>query len=153
MFDLINFDFETFVTKQLNYYKTIVKRTQKNNENELQNKLNKTQIELTINKRKFKKNNKRTKTKNFVIKTHDNKFDEYFDDNWYDWHRYIIQMKNQFKQNNVDVLNEKSIKNRKKIVYVETFLKFSVKTIWNNFQKNINEDVIVNYIWNEFKQF
>ena len=37
-------------------------------------------------------------------------------------------MKNQFKQNNVNVVNKKSIKSQRKIVYAKTFFKFSIKT-------------------------
>ena len=36
-------------------------------------------------------------------------------------------MKSQFKQNNVNVVNKKSIKNQRKIVYAEIFFKFSIK--------------------------
>ena len=69
---LLKFNFDAFITKQLIYFKTFATRIQKNKK-KLQNKTKKIEIALKINKT--------IKTKNFVIKIFDNKFEEYFDDN------------------------------------------------------------------------
>ena len=77
----LKFDFDIFMTKQLIYFKAFAARTQKDKKKQFQNKTKKTEIALKINKRKFEKKSKTTKTKNFVIKIFDNKFEEYFDGN------------------------------------------------------------------------
>ena len=69
---LLKFDFDVFITKQLIYFKTFATRIQKNKK-KLQNKTKKIEIALKINKT--------IKTKNFVIKIFNNKFEKYFDDN------------------------------------------------------------------------
>ena len=61
------------MTKQLIYFKTFATRIQKNKKKQFQNKTKKIEIALKINKT--------IKTKNFVIKIFDNKFEKYFDDN------------------------------------------------------------------------
>ena len=115
-----------FISKLLQHEFKKIKKKQ------FQNKTKKIEIALKINKT--------IKTKNFVIKIFDNKFEKYFDDNWHDWKRFINQIKNQFKQNNVNVVNRKSIKNQRKIVYAKFFLKFSIKTHWKIFRKNIKKN-------------
>ena len=70
---LLKFDFDVFITKQLIYFKTFATRIQKNKKKQFQNKTKKIEIALKINKT--------NKTKNFVIKIFDNKFEKYFDDN------------------------------------------------------------------------
>ena len=77
----LKFDFDAFMTKQLIYFKVFAARVQKNKKKQLQNRTKKIKVALKINKRKFEKKNKAIKTKNFVIKIFDNKFEEYFDDN------------------------------------------------------------------------
>ena len=72
MLFLLKFNFDVFITKQLIYFKTFATRIQKNKK-KLQNKTKKIEIALKINKT--------NKTKNFVIKIFDNKFEKYFDDN------------------------------------------------------------------------
>ena len=69
----LKFDFDVFITKQLIYFKTFATRIQKNKKKQFQNKTKKIEIALKINKT--------IKTKNFVIKIFDNKFEKYFDDN------------------------------------------------------------------------
>ena len=64
------------MTKQLIYFKTLATRTQKNKKKQFQNKTKKIEAALKINKT--------NKTKNFVIKIFDNKFEKYFNDNWHD---------------------------------------------------------------------
>ena len=61
------------MTKQLIYFKAFATRIQKNKKKQLQNKIKKTKIALKVNKT--------IKTKNFVIKIFNNKFEKYFDDN------------------------------------------------------------------------
>ena len=61
------------MTKQLIYFKTFATRTQKNKKKQFQNKTKKIETVLKVNKT--------IKTKNFVIKIFDNKFEKYFDDN------------------------------------------------------------------------
>ena len=61
------------MTKQLIYFKVFVTRTQKNKKKQLLNKTKKVETALKISKT--------NKTKNFVIKIFDNKFEEYFYDN------------------------------------------------------------------------
>ena len=70
---LLKFDFDIFIIKQLIYFKVFATRIQKNKKKQFQNKTKKIEIVLKINKT--------IKTKNFVIKIFDNKFEKYFDDN------------------------------------------------------------------------
>ena len=77
----LKFDFDAFITKQLIYFKAFATRIQKNKKKQLQSKAKKIEIALKIKKRKFDEKNKTIKTKNFVIKIFDNKFEKYFDDN------------------------------------------------------------------------
>ena len=69
----LKFDFDVFITKQLIYFKTFATRIQKNKKKQFQNKTKKIETALKINKT--------IKTKNFVIKTFDNKYEKYFDNN------------------------------------------------------------------------
>ena len=69
----LKFNFDVFITKQLIYFKIFATRIQKNKKKQFQNKTKKIEIALKINKT--------IKTKNFVIKIFDNKFEKYFDDN------------------------------------------------------------------------
>ena len=141
------------MTKQLIYFKVFAARVQKNKKKQLQNRTKKIKVALKINKRKFEKKNKAIKTKNFVIKIFDNKFEEYFDDNWHDWKRFINQMKSQFKQNNVNIVNEKSIKSQRKIVYAKIFFKFSIKIHWKILRKNIKKKSSMNTSETSLKNF
>ena len=69
----LKFNFDVFVTKQLIYFKAFATRVQKNKKKQFQSKAKKIEIALKVNKT--------IKTKNFVIKIFDNKFEKYFDDN------------------------------------------------------------------------
>ena len=69
----LKFDFDVFMTEQLIYFKALAARAQKNKKKQLQSRAEKAETALKINKT--------NKTKNFVIKIFDNKFEEYFDDN------------------------------------------------------------------------
>ena len=62
---LLKFNFNVFITKQLIYFKVFA--------TQFQNKTKKIKIALKINKI--------IKTKNFVIKIFNNKFEKYFNDN------------------------------------------------------------------------
>ena len=77
----LKFDLDAFMTKQLIYFKALAARTQKNKKKQLQSKTKKAETALKINKHKFEKKSKTAKTKNFVIKIFDNKFEEYFGGN------------------------------------------------------------------------
>ena len=77
----LKFDFDAFMTKQLIYFKALAARAQKNKKKQLQSRTKKTETALKISKRKSEKKSKTVKTKNFVIKIFDNKFEEYFDGN------------------------------------------------------------------------
>ena len=61
------------MTKQLIYFKIFATRIQKNKKKQFQNKTKKIKIALKVNKT--------IKTKKFVIKIFDNKFEKYFNDN------------------------------------------------------------------------
>ena len=73
MLFLLKFNFDVFIIKQLIYFKTFAIQIQKNKKKQFQNKTKKIEIALKINKT--------NKTKNFVIKIFNNKFEKYFNDN------------------------------------------------------------------------
>ena len=69
----LKLDFDAFMTKQLIYFKAFAARAQKNKKKQFQSRVKKVETALKVSKT--------VKTKNFVIKIFDNKFEEYFGGN------------------------------------------------------------------------